>query len=145
MAGEDDLNVSDAGNYKAHTEGPPSDTHAFHNSTPAPGERTVFSGHAPPSSVARPSVSNESTLPKIPVRKIEEEERKESLGNDLTMPVVATGAVIMSFALLAGILAIGMMLLNVFGGGGDDAEPDPADDLPEEVEGIPVRKDLKSK
>jgi hypothetical protein len=136
MASENDLNVSEAGSYKAHTQGPPSDTSAFHNDTPAPGERRVFDDKVPPPTL-RPSMSNESSLPRIPVRKVQEDEIKESMDDNLTVPVVATGAVILLFAMMAGALAIGLMLLK-----GEEPEPEP-EPVVEEVEGIPVRKDLR--
>ncbi len=140
MPSEDDLNVnvSESSSYKSHTQGPASDTHAFHNATPAPGERTVFDSKAPPptrrASLAAESNSN---LPKIAIRKRDEEEVKESMDDNLTVPVVATGAVIFLFAMLAGLLALGML---IFGQGDEEPVPEP---VVEEVEGIPVRKELK--
>ncbi len=130
------MNVSETGSYKELTQGPPSDTSAFHNATPAPGEHTVFDGKVPPPTL-RPSTSNESSLPRIPVRERHEEEFQESTDDHLTVSVVATGAVILLFALMAGALAIGLLITK-------SAEPEPEPEpLVEEVEGIPVRKDLK--
>jgi len=136
MSSENDLNVSETGSYKALTQGPPSDTSAFHNATPAPGERTVFDDKAPPPTL-RPSISTESTLPRIPTRKLHEEELKGSMDDNLTVPVVATGAVILLFALMAGALAVGLLVTK-----SPDPKPEPAP-VVDEVEGIPVRKDLK--
>ena len=118
--------------------GPPADTQAFHQATPAPGERTLHDGKAPPPP-PRDATTSGSNLPKIPVRQRVHEERHEPVGQDLTLPVVAVGAVVMAVALLAGALAVGMLW---FGGEEKTNDTPPA---PEHVEGIPVRKDLKSR
>ena len=142
MPNDDRLNVSEAGAYRSLTQGPISDSHAFSQETPMAGAGRRDDLHDPSLRERRDrSVDSQPALPKIPIRNLRAEEIKASLDDRLGLVVLA--ATILLFSL--GGLAVAREVLRSFQTAPPAEASAPAQaPEPEDLKGIPVRKDLNA-